>query len=1231
MYKCKICGKKYTDLSGLYNHIESKHADMIPKDMSVQQYYYYTKTGKLNGNCVMCKQPTTWNKNTNKYNRFCNNPKCKEKYAKIMKDRMIAKYGKVHLLNDPEKQREMLAKRKISGTYEWSDGKSETTYTGSYELDFLKTMDLFFEWDPEDILMPSPHTYTYRYEGEDKFYIPDVFIPSLDLEIEIKDGGDNPNNHYKIQAVDKEKEKLKDEVLKSQKNFHYVKITNKNYTNFFDFLKEIKDGFEKYGDDKKIPRIFKIEDIKTGSLVQESYDLLTDNTIINFDNYLSESTEIIGENYLFNEDDIYLNIDKFESGKKHILFITGHSGSGKSTLGKVLAKKYNAKYVELDLLTVVDHKPTIKNTIFEEYIKQKGLEDFVPQDASEEEYNQFVYNFIQWLLHERTHQKMIVEGIQVFCLCQQGEIEDYPVIIKNVSIFNSILRAKKRDYKNWLSFIKGLPKEIYWRVNDEKQFKKFKNTINENTEVIEESNGLMNAIEEGFIENILNDRKITPKRKIRDNDFFISLNYDVKKDSPKELQALISKLIKGARCEDDMKYIKELVGKSQTYYHNLLKKKPELEDEYQLYYDWINDGMRKEIKDKMKKIKESTEILEEKFEPDKFLVWFDKPIQKALGRKIKLYHGSTELVDGDVMEPISFNVGATKYSDPRWSTYFWDNKEDAMKWVTAIVVNNVYKYSIYLGHNGKTLIGKPENMTDKEAMKEIVKLASGHKFYVYEVEIDIDDLEIGSCPSIKEYTVSKPVNIVKRYNYELNPEILRRFFTITTEEEVKKWREQGKTVKDLKLHRNVILNNILDNTRDSYRGIMRTDLRQGNIKVGDDLSQYKDSINYHVKRDSYRLKESIEAIEESTKSKPSLYFLSQNNMDGKTLQPRIPDNFFTKNGYEDKTTKRVCFASSIDKCLMGLSMNCTGKEFYVHVPTGNFDVITPTKKQVPDSGITGEKWICEPVKIKCVGKIKVIGDDNKPGKKFTYGDDKEAELYGWNWEYVKESSNIIYESSISLARINQCLQNEYEAELRKYLNDYRSYYQEMLKEKPHAIPHINEDIKKAIIFIDGLANKGVENNLVQVAKSELGDIANLSKHSKPMKVNDHIVIKLNEEYKLDTLNLKLIYENPNARQVFGLNDTKTQLVLENMFIIQRDKMGNHCVISVNNDIDESKTVTECQVKFNESIDINQLIKEKMENGVTINSLHNFKDNEYKFIKEACLRLFGRYPDSIEIK
>ena len=148
---------------------------------------------------------------------------------------------------------------------------------------------------------------------------------------------------------------------------------------------------------------------------------------------------------------------------------------------------------------------------------------------------------------------------------------------------------------------------------------------------------------------------------------------------------------------------------------------------------------------------------------------------------------------------------------------------------------------------------------------------------------------------------------------------------------------------------------------------------------------------------------SLQKIYESIHQKNiNLFFLSQDNMNGKTLTPRVPKNFFTENGFEDNVTKRVCFAASVDKCLMGLSMNCKNKEFYVHVPVGDFKIITPTKKQVPDSGVTGEKWICKPVKIKCIGKIKVIDDDGKPGHKFTYGDNHEAELYGWKWEYVEK-------------------------------------------------------------------------------------------------------------------------------------------------------------------------------------------------------------------------------------
>lgn len=148
-----------------------------------------------------------------------------------------------------------------------------------------------------------------------------------------------------------------------------------------------------------------------------------------------------------------------------------------------------------------------------------------------------------------------------------------------------------------------------------------------------------------------------------------------------------------------------------------------------------------------------------------------------------------------------------------------------------------------------------------------------------------------------------------------------------------------------------------------------------------------------------------------------IYFVSEQNMNNKTLFPKIPNNYFTQNGYEDNTTKRVCFAPTIDKCLMGLSQNIQGKKFYVHIPydNQNLDIYKPNKQEVPDSAITDEIWVKNKVKIKCIGRISIIKDDGKPGYKFTYLD-KSAELYGWEWEwinkYVSESElNESYEST----------------------------------------------------------------------------------------------------------------------------------------------------------------------------------------------------------------------------
>ena len=264
---CKFCGEYMKSYDLYVSHIESSHSESIPQDMTAWRFVYYLKTGKTHGSCIICKKDTEWNEKTHKYHRFCNNPKCKEKYVETFRNRMIGKYGKVNLLNDPEQQKKMLANRKISGVYTWRDHVHETPYTGTYELSFLKFLDEVLEFNPEDVIGPSPHTYYYIYEGKKHFYIPDFFIPSLNLEIEIKEG---TNNHPKIQAVDKVKERLKDEVMKSNSNsFNYIKIIEKNNFRFIEFLDEAKKRFLN-GDKRPIVMCESVEDNLFDELITEN-------------------------------------------------------------------------------------------------------------------------------------------------------------------------------------------------------------------------------------------------------------------------------------------------------------------------------------------------------------------------------------------------------------------------------------------------------------------------------------------------------------------------------------------------------------------------------------------------------------------------------------------------------------------------------------------------------------------------------------------------------------------------------------------------------------------------------------------------------------------------------------------------------------------------------------------------------------------------------------------------
>ena len=100
--------------------------------------------------------------------------------------------------------------------------------------------DTVFNFESADIIAPSPNVYRYQYNGEDHFYIPDFYIPDLRLEVEIKDGGDNPNMHHKIQSVDKVKEKYKDDALLKQRDNNYIKVVNKKYGDFLALINKLR-------------------------------------------------------------------------------------------------------------------------------------------------------------------------------------------------------------------------------------------------------------------------------------------------------------------------------------------------------------------------------------------------------------------------------------------------------------------------------------------------------------------------------------------------------------------------------------------------------------------------------------------------------------------------------------------------------------------------------------------------------------------------------------------------------------------------------------------------------------------------------------------------------------------------------------------------------------------------------------------------------------------------------
>ena len=259
-YKCPYCDDRY-EREKLHIHIQNKHEDLIPEGYTALRVAFNTINHKDHGSCIICGNETDWNEQKGRYERLCNNPACKEKYKQMAAERNRRIYGTDRLQSDPryaeEVQKKALAGRRTSGMYKFKDG-GEVGYMGTYEKLFLQFMDQVMECKSEDILAPGP-AIQYPYNGAKHLYLPDFYYIPYNLIIEIKDGGDNPNNHSHRTGEDEARLQAKEAFIKRQKKYNYVRQVNNDFSQVMKMMAILK--YRMYdGEDSPVVKIFESVD-----------------------------------------------------------------------------------------------------------------------------------------------------------------------------------------------------------------------------------------------------------------------------------------------------------------------------------------------------------------------------------------------------------------------------------------------------------------------------------------------------------------------------------------------------------------------------------------------------------------------------------------------------------------------------------------------------------------------------------------------------------------------------------------------------------------------------------------------------------------------------------------------------------------------------------------------------------------------------------------------------------
>ena len=757
---------------------------------------------------------------------------------------------------------------------------------------------------------------------------------------------------------------------------------------------------------------------------------------------------VITEEMIFTKKDIVLNIDDFDSGKSNILFITGLSGSGKTTMSSELCEQYAATKLSLDYFQnyhsiqndprFAKIKASRKNDPMliwiDKYLKlnpeiKKQSHMFSNIDLVS--FKDYFIPFFRWLISElkKDDDRYIIEGLHILLYIPYKDIKKYPLICINTSATKSLVRHWQRD--DWT--IKDIVQNGY---DDILQFKRwndmytdFKRSIDESV-VIEAAH----AYEFGKSQNLyfvselnMNDELLVPM--VPDN--YMTRNSFEDNITPR---VCFSATIDGAL----MGLSQNIKGK-KFYVHvpedgqRLTIIKPavaSVPDQLITHEHWVMENVNLRCIGQIEITGDGDNEYEYTYKKYKYTKNHAVEIHGVKEYKAKLYdwkwrwiwkddtdltQENTSLLEGFLKSDKDIYYNKDKFDSGEINLCFITGHSGSGKSTMARSMQSAKVEHYELDDLNQNYKFTDDNLKEYGDLIYSFFKGPGKKYRYYSYEdmqnctnpLDDSGDEFDKCINrdFVKYAM-KYANSHKNTKFVIEGIWLYFFFK---PEELKDYAVYIKgTSRVLSAFRAAKRDSKDADTKTkrfmySIKGTLSTLINKYSIEGERLINNYR---KYY--ENLQKINESY--VEESSHNK--VYHLSQTNLNDKTIQPTVPSNYMTKNGYEDGKTKRVCFATSIDGCLRGLSLKCEGMKLFVHVPDGNYNIYKPSNKEVPDASITGEVWIKKAVKMKCIGQIYVIGDKGEDGISYKYGD-KTAELYDWEWKwidkYIQEQESYIEE------------------------------------------------------------------------------------------------------------------------------------------------------------------------------------------------------------------------------